>query len=276
MIDATHILCGANISLDLLQEADQLLHSFVDQFEVLYGDDRMVFNVHLLTHLVNCVRYIGPLHTYSNYSFEDHLGHLVAFQKGTTDVAEQVCEKYLLEKNMYHHLARSPLAQNFYDDINGRRKYKHYRKIAGSLLIGKPKNTLCEEDIILIADNLNIPYDFKYEEFNAVLLNNKIFYESINNSESKHTNDSFIFNSHSNQFAVIESIVIISDNLYVLINEKFEVLLDSKCKFNISLKELNVGCKKIMKADIIGPKFALIKFGNNISCSKFPNMFERD
>lgn len=276
MIDATHILCGTNISFDLLQEADQLLNSFVEQFEILYGEEMMVFNVHLLKHLVDCVRHIGPLHTYSNYNFEDHLGHLISLHKGTTDVASQVCEKYLLEKNMFYHLKRSPLAEKFYNDINARRSYKHCRKIGGSLLIGKPKNTLREEDIILIANNLNLSCDFKYEEFDAVLLNNKIFYETFNDSDIKRTSDSFIFNSCCKQFGIIESILVINDNLYILVNEKFEMLVNDICKFNIPLKELDFGRKKVLKSKSIGPKFAFIKFSNYIACSKFPNMFERD
>lgn len=76
---------------------------------------------------------------------------------------------------------------------------------------------------------LNIPYDFKLEEFDAVLLNSKIFYESISKSD-KHTSDSFIFNSESKRFAQIDSIFVVDNNLHILINEKFELKLDTSYK----------------------------------------------
>lgn len=80
LIDATHILCGSKISFERLREARTLLSSFVDNFEPLYGESNMVFNIHLLTHLADCVRFIGPLFAYSNYNFEDQIGHLVSLQ----------------------------------------------------------------------------------------------------------------------------------------------------------------------------------------------------
>lgn len=86
----------------------------MDSFEFLYGQSNMMFNVHLLKHLADCVRSIGPLHTYSNYNFEDHIGHLVALQNGTTDVVSQVCEKYLMEKNILNHLGKSTIFREYY------------------------------------------------------------------------------------------------------------------------------------------------------------------
>lgn len=279
LIDAIHTLCGQIIGHDELQEADQLLCSFVDDFEVAYGESKMVFNVHLLRHLADSVRSIGPLHAYSNYHFEDHIGHLVSFHKGTTDVASQICEKYSLEKNMFYHLARSRMAQEFYDEISCNRMLKHSRKIAGSVLLGKPKklSKLAERDRILISSQLNIPYDFELQEFGAILLNSKVFYECISYSE-KHTSDSFIFNAQSTQFALIQSIFVIDDNVHLLINENFEVKFDAsiKCKSHIQLNELAVDCKKIIDPASVGPKFAFIKFENSVSCSKFPNMIERN
>lgn len=279
LIDAIHILCGENIECEKLQLADQLLHSFVDNFELLYGESQMVFNVHLLKHLANCVRNIGPLFTYSNYHFEDNIGHLVSFHKGTTDVADQICEKYLLEKNMFSHLEKSSMARDFYDEICLKYKYKNVNGIAGSILLGNPNKNprLSEQDKILIANQLNIQCDFKLNEFSAMILNCKVFYESINKSD-KHTSDSFIFNSQNGQFANIESIFIIDNNLHLLINEKFDINFDSssKCKSSIELNEAVFDRKKVISPECIGPKFAFVKFENSLTCSKFPNMIERN
>lgn len=113
LIDATHILCSSKISREKLQLAQNLLCSFVQDFEILYGESNMYFNIHLLLHLTDCVRFIGPLFAYSNYSFEDNIGHLVKLHKGTTDVASQISEKYILEKIFFITSVYRRLLSNF-------------------------------------------------------------------------------------------------------------------------------------------------------------------
>lgn len=240
LIDATHILCSTTISHEKLQEANRLLCSFVDEFEILYGEQRMVFNVHLLAHLADCVRFIGPLYAYSNYNFEDHIGHLVSLHKGTTDVAHQISEKYLLEKNLLFYLGISPIAQQFYDEINGRHKFSFCRKVKESVLIGKakPASALGDQEKSLIINALDVPNDIQIDEYDAMLLSSKIYYETISKSRDKRTNDSFIFNLESRQFATIESIFVVNQHVYIIVNEKFEVQFDgtNTCRFNIPLK----------------------------------------
>lgn len=151
-MDATHILCSSEISLERLQYAETLLSSFVDDFEEIYGESNMVFNVHLLSHLADCVRHIGPLFAYSNYSFEDNIGHLVSLHKGTTDVSTQICKKYLMERNLFHYIASSRHAQEYYEDIDSKNKFSACCAIGDSLLIGKAdqRTTLSERERLFV------------------------------------------------------------------------------------------------------------------------------
>lgn len=50
----------------------------------------MVYNAHLLTHLINTVKNCGPLFCYSNFNFEDHNGVLTRYINGTREVQKQV------------------------------------------------------------------------------------------------------------------------------------------------------------------------------------------
>lgn len=277
LIDAIHILCGSKITFVQLQKAEQLLNSFVDEFELHYGESNMVFNIHLLKHLANCVRLIGPLPCYSNYHFEDHIGRLVALHKGSTDVATQISEKYLLEKQLFYYIDKSSMVREFYDEIDSRYRFSVCRKVAGSLMIGNGnKQGLSGDDVNLIIRALNIPADTQFETYDAMLLNGNIFYESQRNSLKKKTHDSFIYNTDSKHFAIIDCIIVCNENLLILVNEQFEQILDSPniCEFSIPLKELNISHKNIWKSIDIGPKFALIKCNGTIFCSKFPNMYE--
>lgn len=279
LIDAIHILCGSKISFDEFQNAKKLLTLFVHKFEDLYGESNMVFNVHLLKHLPDCVRSIGPLHTYSNYSFEDHIGHLVRLQHGTTDVASQVSEKYLMEKNMYNYGHQSTIFREFYDEISSKKKFSICRKIAGHAMIRKAnkQSTLTVEDKNIILNSVNLPSNYDIEEYDAMLLDGKVYYE-INSNSKKKTYDSLLYNLDNKQFGEIDAIISIDENVYILINEKFEVSNEENftCKSNICLKEIDSIIKKLLSPNLVGPKFAMVKFDNIITCSKFPNMCERN
>lgn len=279
LIDGIHILCDTKISFEKIEEAKRLLTSFSDDFEVLYGEKNSVSNVHLVRHLADCVKWNGPLFAYSNYHFEDNIGHLVSLHKGTTDVTSQIAEKYLLEKNLFRHIAASPIAEEFQRNIDSKHKYSFCRKVEDSIVIGKPRLTTSlsvqEQDLILIfTDGL---LDAQIEVYDSILLNRYVFYESINKS-NKRTDDSFIFNHDNEKFARIRAICVINEKIYILADEKYEVDIDlaNKCKSVTYLKESNDSFLRVITPNSIGSKFAIIHFENIITCSRFPNMYERD
>lgn len=278
LIDAVHILTSNRISMSNLEKAEHLLSSFVENFEFLYGEKNTVFNVHVARHLADCVRSIGPLSTYSNYCFEDHIGHLVSLQKGTTDVASQICDKYLLEKNLFQSLEKSMIAKEFYDEINGKHKFSISHRVEGSIVIGKPKRPqLTEDERLIIFNSLNISYETHIDEYSSVLLNSRVFYEN-NSCKSKRTDDTFVFNENNGKFGEINSILVIEEKLYLLVNEKYVESFDptNKCDFIKFLSLTDFTNQTIIESKYVGPKFALIKFNDMIACSRFPNMYERN
>lgn len=95
---AIYILSKSSISRDDLFEAEQKLKIFVREYENLYGKIEMVMNVHLLTHIVESVRNLGPLWTQSAFPFERNNGILLKLINGSTDVLDQISSKYLLKK----------------------------------------------------------------------------------------------------------------------------------------------------------------------------------
>ena len=72
------ILC---LSSDFLFEsyieyAGEILRLFVQQFGQFYGEDMIVYNVHVLVHLSQDARSFGVLDNYSSFPFESFLGRL--------------------------------------------------------------------------------------------------------------------------------------------------------------------------------------------------------
>lgn len=280
LIDAVHILCDESIPLQKLNEAENLLSLFTKEHEAIFGKSSMVFNVHLLTHLCDGVRYIGPLHCYSNYCFEDNIGHLVDFQKGTTDVSKQISQRYLLEKGLLQYIQKSPLAREFYDEIRNKSNLTIIEKVETSLLAGKLKSgsNLTSQETTMIRAHLEIPNDEQIREYKCVLLHGKLFYENNMRTSCKRTNDSFIFDVNSKNFAEIKSIFVYGNKLFFLIAEKYEVKRNSivLCNSIIHLQKMKSAELKIIQEASIGPKHVLIKCDDEAMCSRFPNLFEKN
>lgn len=278
LIDAIHILCGLKITSERIKHANRLLLSFVDQFEDFYGEANMVFNVHQLRHLADCVEMNGPLFAYSNYCMEDNIGHIVSLVKGTTDVSTQICSKYLLEKNMFAHLVKSEKAYEFHRRIESRLRFTEAKKQNGCLMIGKPlKNSnMNENDFTFVTNFLKLTPEDQIFEYNSFLLNCKIFFETVANSIGKRTNDSFIHNIETNQFADIKAIFTFEDQIYLLVNEKYQITDKSNSRYSKFLDDKTQHDRKIITIESIGQKHALIEFDTISVCSPFPNLHERN
>lgn len=95
---ATYILLKSTITRSEMNEAEGMLHRFVQQHQRLFGVQNMVMNVHLLKHLVQDVRSLGPLWCHSTFPFERNNGVLLKKAIGTTDVLQQISSKFCLSK----------------------------------------------------------------------------------------------------------------------------------------------------------------------------------
>ncbi|KAK0159448.1 hypothetical protein PV328_010324 [Microctonus aethiopoides] len=62
---ALAILSYESISLEMIQTAQDLLHRFVREFQILYGIQFCTINVHQLLHLPDCAHNLGPLWVYT-------------------------------------------------------------------------------------------------------------------------------------------------------------------------------------------------------------------
>lgn len=97
---AIYKLLKPTISEVELEEVHRNLTSFVTDFQDYFGLKNMVMNVHLLTHIVESVKCLGPLWSHSAFPFERNNGCLLKFVNGTTDVLDQIASKYGIWKNI--------------------------------------------------------------------------------------------------------------------------------------------------------------------------------
>lgn len=72
------------------QFANELLTTFVNHCEKIYGEQFFVYNVHILCHLSADSEHFGPLDTFSAFAFESYLGQLKKLIKTPNKPLQQI------------------------------------------------------------------------------------------------------------------------------------------------------------------------------------------
>ncbi|XP_064474212.1 uncharacterized protein LOC135388539 isoform X2 [Ornithodoros turicata] len=85
-----HKLLSFNVNLEELDSIQAEVLSFARRYQALYGTASMTYNMHLVTHLVLCVKNWGPLWAYSNFPFEHFNGVLTRMCHGTRHIESQI------------------------------------------------------------------------------------------------------------------------------------------------------------------------------------------
>lgn len=112
---AVYILLKKSIPVTELDRSEGMLESFVKEHQELFGKENMVMVVHLLKHLAESVRKLGPLWCHSAFAFERNNGCLLKMVNGTTDVLHQISSKYCLSRALYNQTEKSQVEAN----VNG-------------------------------------------------------------------------------------------------------------------------------------------------------------
>jgi hypothetical protein len=132
------LLLKDSISPVDLHEAENHLSKFLKTFQLVYGTKNMVYNVHLIKHMVQIVKFCGPLSMYSAFSFESGMGLLVKLVKGTNSVASQISRKYVVCKSL-------PVLLSEYDFSESVLQFCEEK-----LMYSRVKNSVFVDDITLL------------------------------------------------------------------------------------------------------------------------------
>ena len=95
-VDACRLLCRRAITATDLQQADDLIHSFLEDVRVLYARHATP-NMHLLMHLSDSIRNFGPAPAFWLFGFENLNGILGAYKTNRENVEIQIMRKVLLD-----------------------------------------------------------------------------------------------------------------------------------------------------------------------------------
>lgn len=110
---AIRILCHSEDCFRNNVYAKELLLYFVKMFQILYGNDNVVYNVHNLIHLSEDVKRYGPLHTFSAFPFENYLKKLKQMlrktEKPLSQLYNRITENAGFQTNLANNVENAPL-----------------------------------------------------------------------------------------------------------------------------------------------------------------------
>jgi len=190
LVVAIKLLSSDVITDFMIQVAQDLLRRFVREFQDMYGIQFCSINIHVLLHLGNCVKKLGPLWAYTCYEYEDLNGQLLKLIHGTRHIDTQLANS----QNQFIKMIRIlELLQNINIKNFCMRKKKQVRIIQQiyphCYSVGKYKIQPITDIIRNAFDNSEITYDnFTIYQYFRLLYNNKLYvskmYNRILQSES--------------------------------------------------------------------------------------------
>lgn len=204
-----YILSKESMLKDEVETANRLLVKFVWEYQDLYGEKNMVYNVHLTTHLAKVVSKLGALWNFSMFPYESANGRLVRMVKGTTGVATQIARKYQMtttfSKLIQSNYEVSDECLAFCSKIVGYKYAKHHTKFENVTLIGMSRLfNLTEEQQEAFARR-GINCGGAVQAHHTAVFNSTAF-RGIQSSKTERCGDSCV-RLKSGQYALIDLIV---------------------------------------------------------------------
>lgn len=93
-------LLKETVSIEDIEQATEKLNKFSNEFERLYGKENITYNVHLLKHIPESVKQLGPLWCQSAFGFEANNGVLVRSNRASKSILHSMAWKYTIKQSI--------------------------------------------------------------------------------------------------------------------------------------------------------------------------------
>lgn len=242
------------------RSATDALREFVFQVEDLYGEEFMKYNVHLLLHLPEAVKYFGALWAWSTFPYEDYNHTLRNMLFNSQCIVQQICKSYLRLQSIksYKTFKRNncnKVAQTLFRNLTEGYKYHKTGTMQENRLITLGKKNIKELSLVqklsaerIIAPEKIYPLVESYERF----IFKNILIHGQNYERLKKRKNSTIITVRDKFLDVQELIKVITLNggeIWVIMGKEYVITNDTiypqpevpMLKYNcIAYKETNI------------------------------------
>lgn len=258
LIAAIAIYLQSSISETDLQNAREYINAFLIEFEQLYGEENMLYNLHTISHLPDCVTNLGPIWSYSNFPFENNNGKLVSYVLSTTAVLNQICSKY--------GLCRTIIYSNFDEKVL---QFQNLMSKKSHLVTSLNQPKLLGAPVLYHFNNSD------FVSYSRVSIKNVMF-SSAEYCKNKKCNDSVV-KLKSNVYGTIFKILTANDNIFFLLKTiKVKTShIDINCLNYFNIVESNAATL-LVPFDDVESKCILCEFKELKYIVKFDGFTDKD
>lgn len=100
-VQACRLITCPMITIDDAQKGHKLLLEFCTTFESLHGSENVTPNMHLHTHLFECIKDYGPIYSFWLFSFERYNGMLGGYKTNQRSVELQLMRRFMSDLQLY-------------------------------------------------------------------------------------------------------------------------------------------------------------------------------
>ena len=98
---ASRMLSTPMITVGDAEEGHRMLLEFCNQFELLYGPEKVTPNMHLHAHILSCIKDYGPIYSFWLFSFERYNGLLGNYRTNQRSVELQLMRMFLSDLEIH-------------------------------------------------------------------------------------------------------------------------------------------------------------------------------
>ena len=97
---ACQLLCSPCITIAEAIRGGSLLQTFCVEFQRLYGAELVTPNMHMHTHLTECILDFGPVYAFWLFSFERYNGIMGGFHTNNRSIELQLMQKFIRDQSV--------------------------------------------------------------------------------------------------------------------------------------------------------------------------------
>lgn len=215
------LLCQDKINNTHLDDAEILFTNFHKEFEALYGKDKMSFNLHGHTHLVDQVRKHGPLNLISCFPFENVFRITRDMYHGTVNYEGQI-GRNLIKRITSKYLIKDVLENTKNHDIKQFIKTHFDKSIVNEDRLICPKKITkidLKENEISLLNQVDVN-QFIYQSYGAEINRQKFFTKEYcynNNSYNCYTVE-IIDDLKEKYYGIITNVLLINNKIFFVVN----------------------------------------------------------
>ena len=99
-VKACMMLCKRSITVAEINQGQELLKMYCKQFEILYGANNCVPNMHFALYLKECIKDFGSVYGFWCFSFERYNRIMGNYQINNHNIEIQVMRKFVTSSNL--------------------------------------------------------------------------------------------------------------------------------------------------------------------------------